>query len=31
LDERRTWSELIHARVVGVIEADKDIGVMLPG
>jgi hypothetical protein len=31
LDERQLRRELIHACVVGLIEADKDMGVKLPG
>jgi hypothetical protein len=31
LDEGLVGRDLIHSGVVGVIEADQDIGVMLPG
>src|SRR5262249_18325709 len=31
LDQSLVGSYLIHARVVGVVEADQNIGVMLPG
>ena len=31
LDERQLGRELIHAGVVGCIEADQHVGIMLPG
>jgi hypothetical protein len=31
LDECLIRPDLIHASVVGVVEADKDVRVMLPG
>jgi hypothetical protein len=31
LDERKLRRELIHASVIGCVEADQDIGIVLPG
>ena len=31
LDERQLRRELIHTSVVGCVEADQDIGIVLPG
>jgi hypothetical protein len=31
LDERQLRRELIHAGVVGCVEADEDVGIVLPG